>query len=371
MQVALLVLYFFIFWHKFIINPYKLCTSEIASTYFPHWRWMGMELRRGVFPASDNIYYKLPGSIPFLSTFYPPSLVLSYIGSFLSLDRAFRLYVYMIIGHYLLASLFAYWLFGNLFAAITLAYAGYVIKPNTPCFAFSVTWVPLALKGGVIGAVAWAMALFGGYYPVLVYVVPVIAFLQPLSCIAGCLMAVPQLIPFLGYFKRSVRMNQKPERNFGKLPPLMLTKLVDPSRFIGTVNGVHYPEVMMYMGIAVLFIFHASWWWVPLSIGICVAVGLLPSLQRVPARTFYLVSLCLTMLACQSEFCKAWWLILFQAWLLYQNSSIYPSFPFNQWWDRPSKLYHKKPKLFNWPYITGYLENRRTSTYEGAFRLVI
>lgn len=366
-----LIAYWLLFWRKFLWNPYLLCTSEIASTFFPHWRWMGLELRAGKFPSQDDIFYKLPGSIPFLATFYPPNLITAYLGSFLKEDHAFRLYAYFIILHFLLCSFFAYGLFGNLFAALTLAYAGYVIKPNTPTFVFTATWVPLALKGVVLGALAFNMSLLGGYYPILVYVLPVVAVIAPYS-LFGAFLAAPQLIPFLGYFKRSVRMGEKVDKNFGRLPWYRLFDLINPSRFIGTVNGVHYPEVMMYMGIAPFFIFHFSWWWLPLFCSLLIVLGMLPSIQRIPGRAIYLLSFSIAVLASQnlqeaSSLCKS--LILFQAFLLLRNSSIYPSFPFNQWWDKPSKLYAKKPKSYNWPFVTGYREGARISDYAGAFRL--
>ena len=355
--------YWVLFWRKFLWNPYLLCTSEIASTFFPHWRWIGRQLRQGIFPSQDDIYYKLPGSIPFLATFYPPNLISAWLGSFLKEDHAFRLYAYFIIIHFLLCSFFAYELFGNLFGAITLAYAGYVIKPNTPTFVFSATWVPLALKGSAVG---WAMALWGGYYPILVYIIPVVAFLQPISCILGSLLASAQLLPFIGYFKRSVRMTEKVDQNFGRVPWWKLSDLINPIRNIGTTNGVHYPEVMMYMGIAPLLIFHPSIFYIPLILSILVVVGLIPPFQRISARALYLLTLsfCLVALPFDSIY-----LFLIQAFLLLQNASIYPSFPFNQWWNKPSKLYSQKPKSYNWPFVTGYREGFKISDYVGAFRL--
>ena len=370
MYALILIAYHFLFFFKFYRNPYLLCTSEIASTFFPHWIWMGRELREGRFPAQDDIYYKLPGSIPFLATFYPPNLIASYIGSFLSLDNAFRLYAYFIIGHYFLASLFAYFLFGNLFCALTLAYAGYCIKLQQPTITYTMAWIPLAFKGGLLGGLGWAMSLLGGYYPVLVYVMPLILMLQPLSFIGGSLLASSQLLPFLGYFKRSIRCKEKTDKSFGRLPIWKLKELFIPPKTQDHVNGVHFPEVSLYMGIAVLFIWQASWWWAPLIFSILIVVGILPAIQRISSRSLYLFSVSLSILI-SSHFPQYGGVSLFllQGLLLLQNSSIYPSFPFSQWWDRPSRLYTKKPKMNNWPHLTGYLEGRSISDYRGSFRL--
>lgn len=367
MHYLILFGYWLLFWRKFLWNPYQLCTSEIASTFFPHWRWMGKQLRQGIFPAKDEIYYKLPGSIPFLATFYPPNLLTAYIGSFLKEDHAFRLYAYFILAHYLLCSFFAFALFGNLFGAITLAYAGYVIKPNTPTFVFTATWVPLALIGGQLGGLAFGLSLLGGYYPILVYILPVVAVMGDYYTILGLFLALPQLVPFLGYFSRSVRMGEKVDRKFGQLPWCRLLDLINPSRFIGTVNGVHYPEVMMYMGIATLLLFsHLSMWHLGILLASLIALGIAPCVQRIPSRALYLLTLSICGAMKVPESLP---ILLLQAFLLLKNASIYPSFPFNQWWDRPSKLYKKRPKSYNWPFVTGYREGVKISDYEGAFRL--
>lgn len=368
MESLILLAYWLLFWQKHLRNPYLLCTSEIASTFFPHWRWMGQQLRQGIFPAQDEIFYKLPGSIPFLATFYPPNLISAYLGSFLKEDHAFRLYAYFIIAHYLLCSYFAYALFGNLFGAITLAYAGYVIKPNTPTFVFTATWVPLALTGGPWGALGLNMSLLGGYYPILVYILPVVAIMGSYYTILAVLLAAAQILPFLGYFKRSVRMGEKVDRKFGRVPWYRLLDLISPKRFIGTVNGVHYPEVMMYMGIAPFLIANLrNIWGVTLLLGVMIACGLIPPFQRIPGRVLYLITLAISFLSQQASI--SWIVLTIQSVLLLRNSSIYPSFPFNQWWNKPSKLYAQKPKQYNWPFVTGYREGVRISDYAGAFRL--
>lgn len=132
----------------------------------------------------------------------------------------------------------------------------------------------------------------------------------------------------------------------------------------------------MYMGIAPFFIFHASWWWIPIVAALLIAAGLLPSIQRIPARSLLLLTLSILFLAEESfqyvqdkQPLKAFCTTFLQAYLLLQNSHIYPSFPFNQWWNKPSKLYSQKPKSYNWPFVTGYREGVKISDYVGAFRL--
>lgn len=346
-----LIGYWFLFFRKFLKNPYLLHTSELATTNFPHWLWMGRKWQ-----ARDDIYYKYPACIPFLSMWYFPSVLVSKITRFLSIDNSFKLYTYFILGHYLLASLIAYKVLG-LFGALTLIYAGYCIKPQTPSFVYTMCWMPGMLIGGPLGWISCAMAVTGGYWPILVYFLPVAAFLNP-SCLIGLILALPQIIPFIKYYRASVRYGQTIDRNFGKLPWWKLKDLFIPSNSVALVNGVHYPEAEMYMGIAILFIFHPSFWHVPLALGILISIGLIPQVQRIPARSLYLVTLSVAFLASESYLSTP--LLIFQSLLLLRNSEIYPSFPFSQWWDKPSKRLQD---------VTGYLKEIKVRDYQGAFAL--
>jgi len=223
--------------------------------------------------------------------------------------------------------------------------------------------------GGPIGALSCAMAILGGYWPILVYFAPV-AFICNPGALCGVIPALPQIVTFLWYWKRSVRAGEKIDRTLGRLPWWKLKDLFWPSKSVGLVNGVHYPEVEMYMGIAVLVIWKVSYWWVPLILSLLVSSGLFFQLQRIPSRSLYLatLSICLLtrldFLTCQQSFL----VLVLQGYLLLRNSSIYPSFPFSQWWKRPSELY-QKPINGEWPNVTGYLIGHKISDYKGAFAL--
>ena len=359
-EASFLVSYWFIFWNKFLTNPYLLCTSEIASTYFPHWLWMGRKWQ-----AKDDIYYKEPASIPFLSMWYWPNVLVSKLTNFLIIDSSMRLYAYFIISHYLLASLIAYKVMG-LFGAITLTYAGYCIKPQTPSFVYTMCWMPGMLLDGWMGPFSCFMAITGGYWPIFVYFMPFAAIVNPL-CLIGIIPALCQIIPFLKYWPKSVRSEMKIDRNIGKLHWSDLKYLFIPRRSTGLINGVHYPETEMYMGIAVLFIWQASWWWITAVYSIFVLCSFLNPIQRIPARALYLLTFSLVYLSNNNYASPV--LILLQVLLLLRNSSIYPSFPFSQWWDKPSKLYSSHPYNGVWPNCTGYLNEQRISSYKGAFAL--
>src|SRR3990167_4723408 len=93
----ILVAYNLLFFWKFWKNPYLNHTSEMASTFYPHW-----QSRKFI----DNIYYKYPFAIPFLSTMYLPHLLTSF-------TKSFRVLQYNILIHYVLGSYLAYILFSQ------------------------------------------------------------------------------------------------------------------------------------------------------------------------------------------------------------------------------------------------------------------
>ena len=317
--------------------------------------------------AKDEIYFRYPSCIPFLSMWYFPNVLVAKLSRHLSLDNSLKLYVYFILLHYLLSSFIAYKVMG-LFGALTLTYAGYCIKPNTPSFVYTMTWMPGMLIGGWFGAFSCFMAITGGYWPILVYFMPVAAIVNP-WCLLGVIPALVQIIPFAWYWPKSVRAKEKVDPKFGRLPWWKLKDLFIPSQSVGVTNGVHYPEVEMYMGIAVLFIWHVSWWWTVITMSMLVAIGLLRPVQRIPARAVYLLILGIAMVCLLPQDIQLVMTVL-QGWLLLRNSSIYPSFPFSQWWNKPSILYAKSAKAYNWPFNTGYLQGKKTGDYySGAFSL--
>ena len=366
MHSLILFSFWLIFWQKFLRNPYLLSTSEIASTYFPFWISMGRKWK-----LKDDIYFKYPGCIPFLSMWYWPNVLVSKLTKYISLNVAFKLYAYFILGHYFIASLVAYKLLG-LFGAITLTYAAYCIKPQTPAAVFTLTWMPAMFLPFPYSVLGVYLSLSGGYWPILVYVLPIVALIAPEALLIGLVLASPQLIAFMWYWKRSVRSGQAVDREFGRLPLWKLKDLFWPTNSVSLTKGVHYPEVEMYMGIAPLFIFSFSWWWLPLIVSLLISVGILPGIQRIPSRALYLLTLCIAALSAQglqqshNGYIP---LLLLHAFFLLKNCSIYPSFPFSQWWDKPSRLYQKFKNPGVWPHVTGYLQGARISTYRGAFAL--
>lgn len=360
-NVFWLAIYHLIFYKKFYENPFRLCTSELASTYFPFWKWL-----RGRIVFKSDIYYPYPACIPFLSSFYPTHLITSFLSRFLSVDNAFRLFSIHILLHSFLASILAYFMFLQftdsntaLFGSLSLGYMAYAIKVFTPAAMYSMAWIPGCFIKGWFGAFSLGMAILGGYWPSLVYMVPFIVISNP-GTILGALIGIPQIIPFIWYWPKSVRHKQKLDKNFGRVPLWRYLDFVFPNRTQNTINGVFWPEMAMFIGIVPILMRNFTILWVSTLL-----VSLTVQIQRIQARGLYLLSFSLIMMVMNNI---PWWLISIQAWLLLQNADIYPHFPFCQWWDKPSQIYKKYPETL-WPNWTGYLTGKHIKWYEGGFSL--
>jgi hypothetical protein len=369
LSIYFLVIFHFIFWWIFYRNPWKLCTSEIASNFFPHWLWMGRQLRNGILPIIDKIYYLYPGCIPFLSTFYPPYVISSYISSFLSKENSFRLYTWLILSHSLLGSFFSFimlrqWFSSevSLFGTLSLTYNSYMIRPQTPCFMFTSAWIPACLIKG-FGWIAFGMAGLGGYWPIMLSGFPI--FLFNIQCLTGALLVLPQFLPFLWYYPKSIRANKRLDPNWGKMP---LKRYLFHLRW--PENGmIHYPEYSFGIGLCLIFSCLRYTNWILLALyAFCGTQGLF-ILDRIPARFVYLVSFSLVMaslqtIALMNDILLA--LIVIQIFLLWKNRNIYPSFPFSQWWKKITELKYEGNK---WPNNTGYMNEEHHQNYYGGFSL--
>lgn len=370
LSAIILIAYHFAFFWKFYKNPYLLNTSEVASNFYPFWKWSGIQK----WPVwKDNIYYLYPASIPFLSCFYIPSVV------FLKINTAFRVYAYLILLHYLLGSFLAFMALKQyfsewvaLFGAISLVYNAYNIRLQTPCFSFTSCWLMGVLHPD-IGWFCLGMALLGGYWPIVLTASPIL-LLNP-SCLWGVLIGLPQIIPFLWYFPKSIRAKKRYDKNWGRMP-------IWRYFFRSTIpeNGmIHYPEYSFGVGIcAVLCIFSCIFvnisvynhiWLLIAMVGFIGSQGYL-HFDRIPARWVYLVSYSLICGACVALGGVIGGggailpLLVIQMAFLWKNRTIYPSFPFSQWWRKEHKF-----EGTDWPNNTGYWNGVGHQNYYGGFSL--
>lgn len=363
---VLLTLYHVAFYWKFYGNPWRMATSEVVSNFFPVWLWR----LRHPFRFTDSIYYRYPACIPFLSFFYWPLFALRGPALDLRLDSQFRLYSGFVLIHYLLGSFLAYLTLRQwfdppicIFGAISLTYNAYNVKPFTPCHAFTSCWLMGVLLPWPWGAVSFGLAILGGYWPIIITFAPVL-LLNPVS-ILGVIIALPQIIPTVWYFRKSVRSSRKPDPSFGRMPiKRFFMRLCWPE------NGVHYPEYAFGVGVCAVIALYPSIWWIFAIIGFIGSQGWFV-IDRIPARFLYLVSFSVVMAGIWAldsfishDLVPAF--IIGQAILLWKNRNIYPHFPFCQWWRRPSEHSWKGPA---WPNNTGYMNEEHHTDYFGGFAL--
>lgn len=394
--VAFLIFYHLIFFWPIYTNIFKQATSEVLSTFFPHWIWSGRELKRGRWPMRDDIYYYYPGSIPFLSTFYPPHFLSAFLSTFLSLNQAFVLHLIVINSHYVLGSILSFFLFSQwapvpiaLFGAITLTYCAYSLKIQ-PCIVYTVNWLPGILLGGPLGMISAAMAILGGYWPLCVYFFPVAIGTYLLWdynlfwFIGGSLISLPQIIPFMRYYPKSVRAKKtgNPGR-FGKMPVSRLLNLILPDNSSKYVNGVLSQEMALYIGPIplVMTYFSESMAWLILPVAFLGMIGVLPSFGRISARWIHLFNFSLVWLAVSgmTRFFEPpgtkegviWVLLALQAAMLLVNRQQLSYWPFTEWWKKPSEFWKGGYSEFNsdYPYFAGYVTETKTPGYTGGFAL--
>ena len=179
---VLLTIFHLAFWRQFYFgNPYRYATAEVLETFVGSSRLLGEWLRGKRRWGDDPYYYANPTALPFLSTWYPPHLLQAYLGSFLSLNGAYRLLLFTMAVHSWLCSMSVYTLlrtqgamtpWGAGLAALALSYTTYGTKP-TPCIVYTMTWVPLYFLSAsqhsmMLTGISFGMMLLAGYWPMVV-----------------------------------------------------------------------------------------------------------------------------------------------------------------------------------------------------------
>lgn len=382
--VILLVLYNLLFFKKLILNPFLNCTSELASTYFPQWR---------DYKFRDANYYFLPAGIPFLSMFYPIHWITHALSRKLSLDKAFCILHYSLILHYFLSSVFALLMFNqwypvgvSLVGAISYSYMAYNIKPNNPCIVYTVCWIPAMFVQGWLGAVGLGMCLLAGYYPLLIYIIPLALWNNPI-CALGAFIGLPQLYFFSVYYFQSVRYKAKIDPKVGKASIFSLLNAITGTIPRSSISGVGYPELVTYCGILALpcALFAQSSMWIVFIASILLMFGIIKPIARNPARACFLFSFALVWLMTNGLYhlCIDWRIVfLIQGFTLMKNADLFPVYPFSEQWRKPSYWFESKwikdvKRLVGeniisglpFPHFTGYINDFKVLPYTGGFAL--
>lgn len=357
----------------------------MLSTFWPVFCWQGRGWVSGNPPLSDSIYYYKPSAIPFLSTFYPPQIVCASLLSRLkNIDLHFRLHQVFLFSHFLLCSGMTFWYFSrhydfctSLFGAISMTYMASAVKLQHPCTIFTVCWIPGVFLGGWPGAVSLAMSILGGYWPILIYFIPVFFGAYYLwgyefwPLLTGLLLATPQIVKTALYYPKSIRT--WPKKQSGSVPWWKFFDLLGGDRTFYKINGVFGWEMALFSGFLTfpLICCSESRIW-PLALISCVFC-LLWGPFRHPCRGLHLFSFSLVWMATSGfsgipTALKPLFLGI-QAWSLLRNSRVYPWHPFAERIKKPSEWFSREPDLNKFPYFTGYFHELPTRGYTGGFSL--
>lgn len=313
-MVLILITFWLLFFRRFFENPYHYATGEHVSNYFPYWRWMGQQIRKGKGWFKDDNYYFNSGGIPFLGAWYPPNMFLAFVGNFLSVDRSFILYTFSLFVHYLAGSIFAFALFSQwadpwiaLIATLSLTYGMKGINLNG-ALTFTWNWIPVILYflsqgNSLVAGLCTVMMFSAGYTTMLVYTFPLFLFFAFRDCnvfiyTLPLVLCVPQLLHTFRHMRKTVRTKTSYEqRAIGSVPPWHFISFLIPLRF--NMNGVNWHEMSYGIGrIGFLMACFCTEWrlWALLGLGLYLMLGKYikaPVVLRVPVKWSYITTIAL------------------------------------------------------------------------------
>ena len=166
---------------QYFDQPYATSTAEVLETYLGSSRLLGEWLRGHRRWGDDPYYYANPTALPFLSLWYPPHRFQAYLGSFRSLNGAFRLLTTTMALHSWLGSMMLYTLLTRWTAlspwpagcaALAISHLSSSQKP-TPCTVYTMSWIPAYLLSMANhcwwgAGISLGMMLSAGYWPMVV-----------------------------------------------------------------------------------------------------------------------------------------------------------------------------------------------------------
>jgi len=284
--------------------------------------------------------------------------------------------------HYLLASVLGYFMFLKwttpeiaLLGAISIAYAGSAVKIQESCIVYTLCWIPGIFIGGWVGTMAAALGFLGGYWPILLYFVPLMFYVLgwKLFLVVLAISSI-QIIPFLWYWPKTIHFGRR--SNIGKFPLWKLIDLFKGDTKGYKINGVFAFELACYVGfmIPVLAVFSHSRFLIIAVLSLLLSMSF--SAFRIPARGLHLA--CFSMIWCAMEAFSRLGLsqeavfvfILVKGFCLLKNADMYPLTPFNEPIRTPKEhFYDDICDVSKFPHFTGYVHELNVRPYTGGFCL--
>lgn len=203
-----------------------------------------------------------------------------------------------------------------------------------------------------------------------------------LALALGLLIGLPQIIPTLRYYPKSIRAqaSYRDKVAIGKVGWRGLWCGLFNPLTVGQVDGVFYPEMCASIGLIGLFcaLFSQSWHqWMAFYLFLLLATGswlfrlLSPFMLRIPARWMYFVGVTLAFMAVDGAYqlnLPPILLLLQAAYLLVFHVELWPMREFTQRWERPSWAF-REARIDRFPCRTGYIHHLKTLGYSGGSML--
>jgi len=411
----IIILYWLFFYKRVLFQPFYYASSEALDCDFPTFHLCGEYWRRLKIPQDPYYFKYLIGSRT--GTFYPLNIFFSWLSSFFGIDAAWRIYVFNIVLHGLLTTLFAYGLFsvyGNpliaLFGALAWGFAGYHIK-FTLWWVQTFTWITATLWAFdahhyTLCGISYGMLFLAGHPPLVLYftylfgglclvrgVFPLQTFLTTFA-IGGY-----QIYAYWKYAKVSVRQLYTTEDKVakGKTPLWMYLFTFIPFAYKDFIDGVEYTDYAYYVTPLVVFFcfFGIGHSWLLLIPAIILSLGgrtfkfLGRFMSRYPCRWGYFAMLAILLIGVNGLYnleLNNIQLVVIDVLLmilLLPNMSLIPNYPFNQWSKKPSEYFEtsllkyleefaKGFRVNNLPYpvYSGQINHIETLGYTGGNHLI-
>ena len=383
-EIILLILYWFIFFRRYIFNPYSLATGEILSECFPNLMLAGEYWSKGKLPRDPYWYQDDIIGVGMSGVCYPPNIVMSIVMRKLSIDNAFRLYSYVFLLHFLFMSIGGYLLFGKgilgLIGGLLFGYSAVFIKHYPPIVA-TLAWLPwvLLFKSPFLVGFAVAISILAGYLPISLYFGYFFVFINPIGTFLGLLIASPFLYRVFRYFRKStlIKATFQDKIAIGTVPKWKMLNFFLPLNLRHYINGVGFWETFFYMSPVILFslVSFSSWWLGVLISGIFLfsvnAFKLFHKfMHRIPAKWGYILTICLifTTISGLNKCCIniQYAALGITALCLLENRNLMSYAPFHQPWQRPSIALKEYTGEF--PTTQGQIHHIKTEGYKGCFR---
>jgi hypothetical protein len=146
----------------------KLCNAEMVTTIFPVSRLCGEYWCKGQIPKDPCYHNNLITEGAVYGIFYPPNILVAYIGSHFKRSIHFIILVYCNLLHYLWAGIGMYLLTGSLICGVLFMYGGFALRHEN-FWIQTLSWFPWVMMNPLLIGVM----ITAGMLPLVILLSPI------------------------------------------------------------------------------------------------------------------------------------------------------------------------------------------------------